>query len=146
MLRSVFAWFLLLAIFVASVISSACNFQIVNSPNLPDSPKPWSRTDGCAVSQKAAKVHEEKYEHAWIQLVNNDDTVQIQTTNTKLTLLIEVGPQQVVCFQEGSIVPVTIAKCKKKKNGECDFALPHMVYVRTQLVHVVNWTYLKPVL
>ena len=148
---------LLLVVVFLLLAARACSAQIINI-SLPPDPfaeavlegirtgKPPSRIDGCAVSEVAAKVHdgkngEKNYEEALIQYVNGGNTVQVKTFDTKLALLFEVKPEILKCFRGGSIAPVTIAECKKDKKGECDFSLPHKVYVRTESVVVLNWKY-----
>lgn len=109
--------------------------------DLPDPPS-LARADGCVVSPEATKVHE-KYEDAWIQFVNADSTVQVQTVDTKLAILFEVKPDELVYFRKGSITPVTISECVENSDGECDFSMPHTVFVRTELVEILNWKYLN---
>ncbi len=128
---------------VASPLTSKDPFMAITMEGIRTG-KPLSRIDGCVVGEVAAKVHggengEKNYEEALIQLVNDDNTVQVQTFDTKLVLLFE--PKRPDCFRKGSMAPVTIADCKKDKKGECDFSLPHTVYVRTELVEVLNWKY-----
>lgn len=125
------------------------NIQVTDLPSPADldprntDDKPISRMDGCIVSEEDAKVHE-KYEDALIQFVNDDSTVQVKTVDTKLAILFEVKPTELICFRKGSITPVTIAECTKNSDDECDFSLPHTVYVRTELVNILNWKYTKP--
>ena len=136
-------------LFVVVLLSFAVfltdSLQWVIAPDLPVSPGPVSRVDGCAVGQKASKVHGE-YEDALIQFVNDDGTVQVNTFDGKRAILFEVKREKLTCFRKGSIVPVTIKKCAKKPNDECDFSLSHEVYVRTELVEILNWKYHKPAL
>lgn len=133
---------LFLLIFVAVVIlfTRDCVAQPID---LPDPPKVLVRTEGCIVGSEEAKVHE-KYENARIQFVNDDNSIQTISIDSKLALLFKVRPRSVVCFHEGSIVPVTVVKCEKDQEGECNFNLPHIVYVRTELAEVLNWKYTKP--
>ena len=150
----------LLLVFVLLLLAArACSDQIVDISPPPDpfgkailegliTGKPPSGIDGCAVGEVAAKIHdgengEENYEEALIQHVNDDNTVQVQTFDAKLALLFEVKPERLRCFRGGSIAPVTIVKCEKNKEGQCDFSLPHKVYVRTEPVVVLNWNYDK---
>lgn len=139
--------FALLLALVLMAIFYIRALQLVNLPNPLDSLVPINslghlfKTDSCVVSEEAAEVHngEKGFENAWIQFVNDDNTVQVQTVDTKLAILFE--PKRMICFREGSIAPVTVVKCKKGKEGECDFSLLHVVYIRTELVSVLNWKY-----
>lgn len=125
------------------VLAAVFYVRVLQLVNLPDSPNPLGKsfkTDSCAVSEEAAEVHIEKgFENAWIQSVNYDGTVQVQTVDTKLAILFE--PKRLECFRKGSLAPVTIVKCKEGKEGKCDFSLPHVIYIRTELVDVLNWKY-----
>lgn len=144
---------LLLLLFVTAAIFTIRTLQSTEPPVPPGltlenvQEKPLSRMDGCIISEESASVHykegERNYEEALIQFVNDNNTVQVWTFDTKLTLLFEIKPERLVCFREGSIVPVTITKCKKNREDECDFSLPHTVYVRTEQVRILNWKYFK---
>lgn len=107
------------------------------------------RADGCVVNSEAegavsaATVHKDS-EDAWIQIVNDDNTVQVQGVDSKLTILFEAEPDDARCFRKGSIALVTIVECAKGSNNECDFSLSHSVYVRTEPVNVIAWEYPEP--
>lgn len=114
------------------------------------SPSYWAAeiinmADKCTVDPEEAKVHgeggEKRYEDAWIQFVNGDNTVQVQTAETRLALFFELKPQDAKCFREGSIAPVTIKKCVRKTGGECDFSLSHEVFIRAKKVDIIAWKY-----
>lgn len=142
---------LLLVFLVVILIFLFLNMAITSSLPIVQSPKPRvtagkpiSRTDGCVVDPETAKKVHGNYEEAGIQLVNDDNTVKVQTINTRITILFKVVPGELHCFRKSSIAPVTISKCKKNRKGECDFSLPHEVYVRTLPVKVIAWKYSKP--
>lgn len=127
---------------ISLVVAVGCNLQKFITPNLPVAPGPASRTDGCIVSPQAAKVHK-NHDASWVQFVNEDSTIQVQTVDTKLAILFEIKPHASSCFQKGSIVPVTISDCVKNSKNECDFSRLHSVYVRSEPVKVLNWKYYK---
>ncbi|MBI4158152.1 MAG: hypothetical protein HY505_00825 [Candidatus Yanofskybacteria bacterium] len=131
-------WFLLF--FVTATILLYRNFQSVDLPELI---KLSAGADSCIVSEEAARVHngEKGFENAWIDLVNDDSTIQVRTIDTKLSLLFRVPLDRVKCFHKNSLAPVTIAECKNNQKGECDFSLPHIVYIGTESVQILNWKY-----
>ena len=121
--------------------------HILRPTNPPEPAMESTGAPSCVVSEEAAKVHsgEKGFENAWIQFVNDDNTVQVQTVETKLVILFELKlkPQDVVCFHEEWITPVTIEECVKDSGGQCNFKLPHTVYVASRPVNVVAWKYLE---
>ena len=146
MLKFVALRLLLTLFFVVAAIFYIRNFQPVN---LPEPSRQPASAYSCVVSEEAAKVHdgengEKNYEEAWIDYVNDDNTVQVTTVDTKLSLLFRASSSWAKCFRKGSMANVTITECNKTPEGECDFSLPHIVYVRTELVNILNWNYSRP--
>lgn len=136
--------FALLLVLVLMAIFYIRAFQLINLLNPPDSLGHSFKTDSCVVSEEAAEVHRKKgFENAWIQFVNDDNTVQVQTVKTKLAILFELQPNKIKCFSEGWIAQVTVAECVKNFKGQCDFSFPYRVYVRTEQVNIINWKYLE---
>lgn len=145
-----------LAVILLSLLpNSVCDAQVIDL-STPKDPftaailesirtgKPPSRIDGCAVSEEGAQVHYQNnrnFEESFIDHINDDNTIQVTTVDTKLSLLFEVRTDAVKCFRPGSIALVTIAECKEGRKGECDFSLPHTVYIRTEQANVLNWKY-----
>jgi len=126
--------------FVVAAIFAVRNLQPID---LPEPSSQSASADDCIVSEEAARVHsgEKGFENARIWFVNEDNTVQVQTFETKLSILFELKPDKIECFNKGWITPVTIVECEKVKRDECDFSLPHTVYVRTEPVSILNWEY-----
>ena len=118
-------------------------FRYLQSADLSDSSRPSARAGGCVISEDAAKTHngEKGYENAWIQFVNSNNTIQVQMVDTKLILLFETRPSYIVCYRKGWVVPATIENCVENSDGECDFRLPHTVYVRAEQVNILGWKY-----
>lgn len=108
---------------------------------LPEPSSSFAARESCVVGSEAARVHDNGYENAWIQFVNNDNTVQVKTIDTNLTLAFKVAPNDVACFHENWIAPVTIESCFKIFSSRCNFNLPHIVYVRSQNVKIISWKY-----
>jgi hypothetical protein len=125
---------------IATIIIIFRHFQ---SADLPDPSRQSARAGGCVISEEAAKTHngEKGYENAWIQFVNSDNTVQVQMVDTKLILLFKTRPNYIACYRKGWIVPATIESCVENSDGECDFKLPHTVYVRAEQVGILDWKY-----
>lgn len=138
---------LLLACFITVVLVVIRVVQL-GPVHLPEPVRQESRADGCVVSEEAGGVHykegKKNYEEAWIDYINEDNTVQVSTVDTKLSLLFRVHPNRIKCFRRGSIAHVTISNCKEIQNGKCDFSLPHEAYVRTESVKVIRWRYANP--
>lgn len=147
---------MLVIVLLSLVAVRVCDAQVINLSN-PQDPftaailegirtgKPLSRIDGCVVSEEAAQVHykngERNYEESWIDYVNDDNTVQVTTVSTKRSFLFSTSSNKIRCFRKNSIASVTIGECKETREHECDFSLPHIVYVRTEPVQVLNWKY-----
>lgn len=145
----------LVVILLSLLPNSVCDAQVIDLSNPEDqftaailegirTGKPPSRIDGCAVSKESAQVHYQNnrnFKESFIDHINDDNTIQVTTVDTKLSLLFEVRSDAVKCFRPGSIALVTIVECKENKKGECDFSLPHTVYIRTERANVLNWKY-----
>lgn len=85
-------------------------------------------------------VHD-SYEDAWIQEVNQKSgLVQVQTAESKITLVFK--PPKVVLsrFKPPNITPLTFS-CAKTIKGECDFAVPYLIYAGNILVEGVRWRF-----
>lgn len=138
---------LLLFIITAIIVVAISAIHNLQSVNPPEPPGHLARSDDCAVSEEEADVHykegKKNYEEAWVDHVNKDNTVQVSTINTKLSILFQTYSDRIKCFRTGSIVPVTVNECKKIRETECDLSLPHQVYVRTEPVKIIKWKYLK---
>jgi len=134
--------FLILLYFVGMAIFIVSNLRPID---LPEPVRQEARADGCVVSEESSQVHykegERNYEEAWIDHVNDDNTVQVTTVDTKLSLLFWIRQSGAKCFRKGSIAQVTIAECSENPEGECDFSLSHNVYIRTEPVQILNWKY-----
>jgi hypothetical protein len=106
--------------------------------------------NSCLVDYRSLGVHYDQtgnnnFSNAWIQFVNDDNTIQVYIINTRLIILFKTKTNDVSCYHKGWVVPVTIEKCFKNQNDRCDFNLPYIVYVRGELADIVNWRYIDPV-
>ncbi len=87
-----------------------------------------------------SSVHD-SYENAWILGVNKElGYVQVQTVESKITLVFK--PPQVVLtrFKPPNITPITFS-CAKTAKGECDFSVPYLIYAGNTLVEGVRWQF-----